>query len=94
MRRDRLAHLDLEAPPVTERLAGSLREGGGALRLRSMRGDLVVGARSDPHHHARRLDAHAASSETARAEPRRIEHAEVQSRRCGDHELGHARSLT
>jgi hypothetical protein len=59
-----------------------------------VRNDVVTGPGADPHHHSWMLDAHAASPETPRPEPGRIEHAEVQPRRRGDHDLAHVRSLT
>ncbi len=90
VRRDRLAHLDLETPPATERVAGSPRERGGALGLRPMRGDLVAGAGSDPAPTTRGDSMPTPKPPKRRApEPGRIEHAEVQPRRGGDHELGH-----
>jgi hypothetical protein len=79
---------------MTERVPGSPREGDGALGLRSMGNNVVPGPGADPDDHSRALQADAASPETARAEPRRIEHAEVQPRGRGDHDLAHLRSLT
>ena len=79
---------------MTECIAGPTGECGGAVGLRSVRDDVIAGPRCDSHDHPRKLHSHTAAAEAARPDPGRIEHPEVQPRRRGDHDLGHARSAT
>ena len=94
VRGDRFANVHLHPSDDPQARPCPLRERPRAVGLRAGHDDLLVGPRTDAHDDPRGLDPDPEATEAPRSQPGRIEHAEVQPGRRGDHDLAHVRSAT